>query len=66
MCKASVSDVTLPVAERWAALGNRLVYAPLTEMTEDSVREAEAQMLAVRGEAERAARDGQIEEVTDQ
>jgi hypothetical protein len=55
LCKASVSDVTLPVAERWAGLEGRLAFAPITAMTEDFVAEAQQQMEAVRGMAAHAA-----------
>jgi hypothetical protein len=59
LCKASVSDLTLPVAERWGALDGRLAFAPVTEMTEPFIQaDAEAAMVAVRAEAQRAAQDG--------
>ena len=44
MCRASVSDLVTPVAERRAALECRLLVAPETEMTDDFIRAAQRTM----------------------
>lgn len=40
LCRAITDDVVLPPSKRWAALDGRAVYAPVSEMTDDMVREA--------------------------
>ena len=60
LCRASVAELTADVPERWAALTPRLVFAPETEMMEDSIREsrrhsdAGREMQRQRDEIERA------------
>jgi len=53
MCRASVSELIAPVAERRPALEGRLLYSPVTEMTDDFIRTAAQQMQV---EADRNAR----------
>ena len=61
LCRASVAELTADVPERWAALTPRLVFAPETEMMEDSIREsrrhsdAGREMQRQRDEMERRA-----------
>ena len=40
LCRASIAEIAAPPSERWAALDGRLVFAPETEMTEDTIRQA--------------------------
>jgi hypothetical protein len=54
MCKASVDDVTVPPEQRWSNLHGRLAFAPVTEMSEEYIRDAEAQMDALRATAQQA------------
>jgi len=51
LCRASTSDLTLPVPERWGGLEKRMAFAPQTAMTEDFMREGERQMAALRAQA---------------
>ena len=46
--KASVCEVTAPPDERWRGLDDRLCFSPVTEMTEDFMRDAQRQMDAER------------------
>merc|ERR1712232_830879 len=46
LCRATVTDLVLHPAERWLGLDGRLVYAPVTEMTDKSLEEAHRQMTA--------------------
>jgi hypothetical protein len=53
LCRASVADVTVPIDARRAEVDSRLVFAPVTEMTEDFLREmnnARAGAMVVRAE----------------
>mmetsp|Transcript_4039 Transcript_4039/g.10214 ORF Transcript_4039/g.10214 Transcript_4039/m.10214 type:complete len:446 (-) Transcript_4039:161-1498(-) len=56
LCSALVGDLLLPPPERRAALELRLAYAPVTEMSEDFVKEAQARMDRLRQEAREAIR----------
>lgn len=44
LCRASVAELVAPPAERRAALDGRLVFAPQTEMTDETIRNAQRQM----------------------
>ena len=48
LCRGSVGEVTTPASERHAALEGRLAYAPVTEMTEECMRQQRRDMLAFR------------------
>ena len=51
--KASVCELTAPPGDRWSGLDERLCFSPVTEMTEDFMRDAQRQMDAERAVAER-------------
>lgn len=48
LSRAGTSELTRPPTERWANLGGRLVFAPVTDMTEDFMREGHQEMIAAR------------------
>jgi hypothetical protein len=57
LCRASVADVTVEVRARRQEVDSRLVFAPVTEMTEDFLREmnfAHAGAMVVRAEQREA------------
>lgn len=51
LCRANVTELTAQPSERRAGLEGRLVFAPVTEMTEDFMRNAQQQMVALRANA---------------
>jgi hypothetical protein len=48
LCRANISDITTSPMERWQNMQGRLAFAPITEMTESYMREAQNQMVAAR------------------
>lgn len=48
LCHANIGDLTAEPHERWANMAGRLAFAPITEMSESYMREAEQQMVAAR------------------
>lgn len=54
LCHASVSDLIVRPQERWRSLEGRLVFAPVTEMTERLLQEGQRQMNAYRAAREAA------------
>ena len=57
LCRGSVEDITSAAEERRAALDGRLAFAPTTEMTEEWMRRAAADMSAFRDMGVRAEGD---------
>jgi len=55
LCRASVADLIAPPEGRWAELEGRMAFAPVTEMTEDFMRNAEEEMAARRAQVVVAA-----------
>ena len=53
LCQASVAELTSPPARRWAGLDGRMAFSPVTEMTEDFMRDAQRLMQAYTSEAQR-------------
>merc|ERR550525_372126 len=51
LCKASTSELTAPVGDRWKGLDGRMVFAPQTAMTDDFMRDGAHEMTAVRNMA---------------
>jgi len=58
LCRAGVADLVDPANERWAGLQGRLAFAPVTEMTEDFLRDAQRQMVLLRANVVAAVADG--------
>ena len=56
MCKASVLDVVARPRDRRAGLEDRLVFAPITAMTEESIAHARTQLRPLREQGRLAAR----------
>lgn len=52
LCRASVTDVTKSPGDRWEALRDRMAFAPVTEMSDDYIQQAQQQMDVFRAEAE--------------
>ncbi|CAJ1342818.1 unnamed protein product [Effrenium voratum] len=48
LCRANIGDLTAAPAERWQGTRGRLAFAPITEMTEGYMREAQREMNAAR------------------
>jgi len=48
LCRANVGDLTATPPERWDNTKGRLAFAPITEMTESYMREAQREMQATR------------------
>jgi len=48
LCRGSVLDIIEQPARRWPSLEGRLAFAPVTEMTENSLEEARQQMTVYR------------------
>lgn len=48
LCRANVGDLTASPNERWDNTKGRLAFAPITEMTEGYMREAQREMQATR------------------
>merc|ERR550525_546923 len=59
LCRASISEIIAPPAQRWPALRGRLAFAPVTEMTESFLQEGQRQMAALR--AARAAQGADVQ-----
>ncbi|KAJ8614210.1 hypothetical protein CTAYLR_001113 [Chrysophaeum taylorii] len=55
MCRESLAEIIAPPAARRDALDDRLIFAPLSAMTEDSIARARTQMLPLREQARLAA-----------
>ena len=51
LAKTLITDFTIPAQERHFALEKRLIYAPVTDMTEAYIRKAEEQMNDLRQQA---------------
>ena len=65
MCKANVKDVLSAAEDRMQGLKERLVFAPETEYTEESMRGAQREMEALQrgaAEVEQSVRTGEAEE----
>ena len=52
MCRAGVSELLLEPEKRRRGLDGRLAFAPITEMSDDYVRDAQGQMELLRGQAQ--------------
>ena len=63
LCRAGVGDITTSTAERWESLetSGRMAFAPVTEMTEDFMKNAHREMQVFRPSA--AAAEGEDEGV---
>ena len=63
LCRAGVGDITTSTAERWESLetSGRMAFAPVTEMTEDFMKNAHREMQVFRPNA--AAAEGEDEGV---
>jgi putative AlgH/UPF0301 family transcriptional regulator len=63
LCRAGVGDITTGTAERWSSLetSGRMAFAPVTEMTEDFMKNAHREMQVFRPSA--AAAEGEDEGV---
>eukprot|EP00931_Biecheleriopsis_adriatica_P047315 TRINITY_DN27260_c0_g1_i1.p1 TRINITY_DN27260_c0_g1~~TRINITY_DN27260_c0_g1_i1.p1 ORF type:complete len:509 (-),score=95.66 TRINITY_DN27260_c0_g1_i1:152-1678(-) len=48
LCRANVGDLAAAPSERWTGMQGRLAFAPITEMTESYMREAQREMNAAR------------------
>jgi len=48
LCRANVGDLARSPSERWANTAGRLAFAPITDMSESYMREAQRQMNATR------------------
>jgi hypothetical protein len=59
LCRAGISELIAPPEERYRGLTGRLAYAPLTEMSDDYIRNAQGEMEAIRAEVQLAARGQQ-------
>jgi len=65
ICHASVSDLIVPPEERWDSLNGRLLFAPVTEITENCLREGQGQMdesRAIQDASPQNAQDASQEE----
>eukprot|EP01060_Flectonema_neradi_P015342 TRINITY_DN21985_c0_g1_i1.p1 TRINITY_DN21985_c0_g1~~TRINITY_DN21985_c0_g1_i1.p1 ORF type:complete len:493 (+),score=90.36 TRINITY_DN21985_c0_g1_i1:70-1479(+) len=51
LAKTLITDVTIPYNERHFSLEKRLIYAPVTDMTEGYIRKAEEEMQELRQQA---------------
>ena len=52
MCRAGVSELLVEPEKRRRGLDGRLAFAPITEMSDDYVRDAQGQMELLRGQAQ--------------
>jgi len=48
LCRAGIADLVAASDERWTGLQGRLAFAPVTDMTEDFLRDAQRQMASLR------------------
>lgn len=62
LCRANAADFINAPEDRWKGLNGRQAFAPVTEMTEDFMREALRQMASLRAEARLALLEGGHEE----
>lgn len=63
LCRASVADLTAAPSGRWGELEGRMAFAPVTEMTEDSMRDAGEEMERRRAQAVQATEAAEEDEV---
>ena len=52
MCRAGVSELIVEPKERRRGLDGRLAFAPISEMSDDYIRDAQGQMELLRGQAQ--------------
>jgi hypothetical protein len=52
LCRANIGDLAAGPAERWHQTAGRLAFAPITEMSESYMRQAQQEMNAARARAE--------------
>lgn len=52
LCRANIGDLAAGHEERWKNTQGRLAFAPITEMSESYMREAQLQMVAARATAQ--------------
>mmetsp|Transcript_28171 Transcript_28171/g.45282 ORF Transcript_28171/g.45282 Transcript_28171/m.45282 type:complete len:465 (+) Transcript_28171:84-1478(+) len=52
LCRANIGDLAAAYEERWTNTQGRLAFAPITEMSESYMREAQLQMVAARATAQ--------------
>lgn len=62
LCRANIGDLTSSPPERWLATHGRLAFAPITEMTESCMREAQREMNAARQTLQMHAEPRETEE----
>ncbi|CAK9071554.1 unnamed protein product [Durusdinium trenchii] len=62
LCRANIGDLTSGPTERWPATRGRLAFAPITEMTESYMSEAQREMNAARQTLQMHAEPQEIED----
>ena len=60
MCRADVSDIISRPSDRWSNLEGRMVFAPVTEMTEEYVREAQGEMMLMQSSRMRRLPESEV------
>eukprot|EP00927_Polykrikos_kofoidii_P043479 TRINITY_DN37552_c0_g2_i1.p1 TRINITY_DN37552_c0_g2~~TRINITY_DN37552_c0_g2_i1.p1 ORF type:complete len:806 (-),score=112.86 TRINITY_DN37552_c0_g2_i1:97-2514(-) len=53
LCRATAGDLAVSADDRWQYVRERLAFAPVSEMTEDFMRESQRQMVTLRAGAGR-------------
>ena len=61
MTKGDVSDFIAPPDERWTNLEGRMVFSPITEMSEEYIREAQNEMMTLTRSRMRNDSEGSVD-----